>query len=86
MLKRDEPEDFVIATGQSHSVKEFLKRAFSHVDLDYKKYLVIDETLYRPVEGKIFQSDATKARKKLKWSPELGFNDLIEEMVDKDLD
>ena len=86
MLQKDEPEDYVIATGQSHSVEEFLEKAFSHVGLDYKKYLIIDETLYRPSEVKILQGDATKARKELKWSTESSFNDLVKEMVDGDLE
>jgi len=86
MLQKDEPEDYVIATGQSHSVEEFLEKAFSHVGLDYKKYLIIDETLYRPSEVKILQGDATKARRKLKWSTESSFNDLVKEMVDGDLE
>jgi len=85
MLQKDEPEDFVIATGHSHSVREFLKKAFCYVDLDYEKYLVIDETLYRPAEVKILQGDATKAKIKLKWSPEISFSDLIKEMVDGDI-
>jgi GDPmannose 4,6-dehydratase len=86
MLQNDSPEDFVIATGQSHSVKEFLEKAFSHVELDYEKYLIIDETLYRPSEVKILQGNATKARRKLKWSTEFGFDDLVKEMVDGDLE
>jgi GDPmannose 4,6-dehydratase len=86
MLQKDEPEDYVIATGQSHSVEEFLEKAFNHVGLDYKKYLIIDETLYRPSEVKILQGDATKARRKLKWTTESSFNDLVKEMVDGDLE
>ena len=85
MLQQDKPEDFVIATGVSHSVGEFLEIAFGHVGLDYHKYLVIDDEFYRPSEVHILQGDASKARKKLKWRPTTSFKELIEEMVDSDL-
>jgi len=86
MLQQDEPEDFVIATGVSHSVEELLEAAFQHVDLDYKDYLSIDETLYRPAEVKILQGDASKALRKLKWAPEISFDGLIKEMVESDIE
>jgi GDPmannose 4,6-dehydratase len=86
MLQQPEPDDFVIASGQSHSVKEFLEAAFSYLDLDYRKYLVVDQDLYRPSEVNILQGDASKARQKLKWFPETTFENLIQEMVDGDLD
>ena len=86
MLQQDEPDDFVVATEESHSVKEFLEKAFSYVDLDYKDYLLIDENLYRPSEVKILQGDASKAKQKLKWQNETSFNDLVKEMVDGDLE
>jgi len=85
MLQQDEPEDFVIATGLSHSVREFLELAFSYVDLDYHNYLVIDDDLYRPSEVHILQGDSSKARAKLNWSPEISFEQLVREMVDSDL-
>ncbi|UCG66180.1 MAG: GDP-mannose 4,6-dehydratase [Deltaproteobacteria bacterium] len=85
MLQQDKAEDFVIATGESHSVGEFLEIAFGHVGLDYHKYLVIDDEFYRPSEVHILQGDASKARKKLKWRPTTSFKELIEEMVDSDL-
>ena len=85
MLQQDEPEDFVIATGLSHSVREFLELAFSYVDMDYHNYLVIDDDLYRPSEVHILQGDASKARAKLNWSPGVSFEELVREMVDSDL-
>ena len=84
MLQQDEPEDFVIATGKSHSVGEFLETAFRYADLDYNDYLVIDELLYRPSEVNILQGDASKAHQKLQWLPETSFEDLVREMVDSD--
>jgi GDPmannose 4,6-dehydratase len=86
MLQQNEPEDYVIATGKSHSVGDFLKKAFRYVGLDYKDYLVIDETLYRPSEVKILQGDASKARQTLKWSNLCSFDELVKEMVDGDLE
>ena len=86
MLQQDKPDDFVIATGKSRSVREFLETAFGYVDLDYKDYLVIDEQLYRPSEVNILQGNATKAHKKLQWFPETSFQDLVREMLDSDLD
>jgi GDPmannose 4,6-dehydratase len=85
MLQQDEPDDYVIATGTSHSVREFLEAAFNYVDLDYHDYLVIDDELYRPSEVNILQGDASKARKKLGWSPQVSFEELVKEMVEGDL-
>jgi GDPmannose 4,6-dehydratase len=86
MLQQNEPDDFVIASGQSHSVKEFLETAFSYLNLDYSKYLVVDQDLYRPSEVNILQGDASKARRKLEWIPETGFDKLVQEMVDGDME
>ena len=86
MLQQDEAEDFVIASGQSHSVKEFLDTSFSYLDLDYRKHLVVDQNLYRPSEVNILQGDASKARQKLKWYPESAFEGLVQEMVDGDME
>ncbi len=86
MLQQDEPDDYVIATGECHSVEEFLEAAFKYVDLDYHDYLVIDEKLYRPSEVNILQGDASKAREKLKWAPETSFEELVKEMVEGDLE
>lgn len=85
MLQQEKPEDFVIATGQSHSVREFLETAFSYVSLDYNNYLITDDELYRPAEVNILQGDASKARAKLNWSPTVSFEDLVKEMVESDL-
>lgn len=85
MLQQDEPEDYVIATGETHSVKEFLEIAFKYVALDYRDYLVIDDALYRPSEVNLLQGDATKARKKLKWVSATPFEVLVQEMVEGDL-
>jgi len=86
MLQQDEPEDYVIATGKSHSVREFLETAFNYVDLDYRDYVSIDDKLYRPSDVNILQGDASKARKKLGWSPSVTFEDLVREMVESDLE
>jgi GDPmannose 4,6-dehydratase len=86
MLQQDQPEDYVIASGESHSVREFLQLAFECVGLDYQNYLVIDGNLYRPSEVNILQGDASKAKKKLAWSPEVPFNELVREMVKGDME
>ena len=86
MIQQDEPDDYVIASGESHSVREFLETAFSYVDLDYRDYLVIDEELYRPSEVNILQGDASKAHQKLNWLPTITFEELVKEMVDRDLE
>ena len=86
MLKQDKPEDYVIATGQCHSVKEFLEIAFSCVGLDYENYLEIDKKLFRPSEVMLLRGDATKATKQLGWNHEVSFEGLVEEMVKTDLE
>jgi GDPmannose 4,6-dehydratase len=85
MLQQDQPDDYVIATGECYSVKEFVERVFALADLDYKKYLEIDSRLYRPHEVPFLQGDASKARKKLGWTPKTSFNDLIKMMYEADL-
>jgi GDPmannose 4,6-dehydratase len=85
MLQQDEPEDYVIATGESHSVQEFLDTAFGIMELDARDFLVIDESLYRPSEVNILRGDASKARKKLGWKPMVSFKGLVREMVESDL-
>lgn len=86
MLQQDKPEDYVIATGQCHSVKEFLEIAFSCVNLDYEDYLEIDEKFFRPSEVMLLRGDATKAIKQLGWNHEVSFDGLVEEMVKTDLE
>ncbi len=85
MLQQEEPRDYVIATGESHTVEEFVEAAFTHVGLDWKKYVVIDPRYYRPTEVDHLLGDTTKARQLLKWSPRVKFNDLVNLMVDADI-
>jgi len=86
MLRQDKPEDYVIATGQTHSVKEFLELAFSYAGLDWKKYTVVDKRLYRPAEVNLLIGDYSKARRRLGWKPAVKFSDLVKMMVDSDLE
>lgn len=86
MLQQDEPDDYVIATGETHSVEELVSLAFSYVGLDWRGYVVIDEKLYRPAEVDLLVGDASKAREKLGWRPEVTFEQLVRMMVDADLE
>lgn len=85
MMQRPEPEDYVIATGESHSVREFAEMAFCHAGLDWRKYVEIDSTYFRPTEVDILQGDASKARSILGWRPKTKFEDLVKLMVDADI-
>ena len=85
MLQQDEPDDYVIATGRSHSVAEFLDLAFSHLELDYRKYLVVDPSLYRPAEEVVLKGDAAKATEKLNWRSTIRLKQIVTEMVEHDL-
>jgi GDPmannose 4,6-dehydratase len=85
MLQQDKPEDFVIATGESHSVKEFLYEAFSYAGLDWKQYVEIDPKYFRPTEVEFLQGDASKANKILGWRPKVRFKELIKIMIDADI-
>lgn len=85
MLQQDHPDNYVIGTGETHAVREFCEIAFSHVDLDYKEYVVQDEKFYRPAEVDLLISDPTKARTALKWEPAVSFKELVTMMVDSDL-
>jgi GDPmannose 4,6-dehydratase len=85
MLQQDDPQDFVIATGQSHSVREFLEEAFSYTDLDWKEYVEIDPRYFRPTEVELLLGDAGRAQKILGWEPEVGFKELVRLMVDADI-
>jgi len=85
MLRQDQPEDFVVASGESHTVREFCELAFGEVGLDYRKYVVQDDRFYRPAEVESLIGDATKARTLLNWSPEYSFAELVKEMVQNDL-
>ncbi|MEZ5353311.1 MAG: GDP-mannose 4,6-dehydratase [Bryobacteraceae bacterium] len=84
MLQRDEPDDYVVATGETHSVREFVELAFAHAGLDWEQYVVIDPELYRPAEVNILLGDAAKARDELGWQNRIGFEDLVREMVESD--
>jgi GDPmannose 4,6-dehydratase len=85
MLQQDEPEDFVIGLGATHSVKQLCEMAFGYLDLDYKKYVVLDERFYRPAEVDLLTSDPSKAHSKLGWEPSVDFEGLVKMMVDADL-
>jgi GDPmannose 4,6-dehydratase len=86
MLQQDQPDDYVIATNETHSVKEFLEVAFAHVGLDWKKYVEIDPRYYRPAEVDLLIGDYSKAKKKLGWEPKTKFVDLTKLMVDADVE
>lgn len=86
MLQTEEPDDFVISTGETHSVKEFLDQAFGCLDLDWKDYVEIDPLYYRPAEVDILLGDASKAKRILGWEPKVTFKDLVRVMVDHDLE
>lgn len=86
MLQQDEPEDYVISTGQTHSVKNFVETAFGYVDLDYKDYVTTDSRFVRPAEVDQLLGDSSKAKKKLGWEPTVDFKGLVEMMVDYDLE
>jgi GDPmannose 4,6-dehydratase len=86
MLQRDTPEDYVICTGETHSVREFCELAFSHVGLNWQDHVVIDESFMRPAEVDLLVGDAQKAFDDLGWKPQTSFADLVTMMVDADLD
>jgi GDPmannose 4,6-dehydratase len=85
MMQRPEPTDYVIATGLAHSVRDLCRIAFEHVGLDYEKYVVVDERLYRPAEVDHLLGNAAKARAELGWEPKIGFEELVRMMVDADV-
>jgi GDPmannose 4,6-dehydratase len=86
ILQKEEPDDYVVGTGVTHSVEEFARKAFEHVGLNYKDYITIDNDLIRPAEVSTLSADYTKAKKKLKWKPEITFENLIIDMVESDLE
>jgi GDPmannose 4,6-dehydratase len=85
MLQQDEPDDYVVATGEMHSVREFLELAAGHLGLDWEKHVVIDPRYYRPAEVDALCGDASKARERLGWQPATSFEELVRIMVDADL-
>jgi len=86
MLQQDKCDDYVIATNQTHSVKDFVELAFKHVDLNWKDYVTIDKRFYRPAEVHILRGDYSKAKKVLGWEPKVTFEELVKMMVDSDLE
>jgi len=86
MMNVDEPDDYVIATGETHSVREFLEKAFGHLELDWQQHVEIDPRYYRPAEVDLLMGDAGKARRVLGWQTTITFDDLVKLMVDHDLD
>lgn len=85
MLQNDKPEDFVIGTGESHSVRGFIEEAFSYVDLDWRKYVKVDPIYFRPTEADKLVADPTKAIRMLGWDPKIRFHELVRIMVDADM-
>jgi GDPmannose 4,6-dehydratase len=84
MLQQDAPDDYVIATGETHTVSQFAELAFAHVGLNWRDYVVPDPDLFRPAEVNLLQGDASKARTKLGWTHRIGFEELVREMVEAD--
>jgi len=85
MLQHGSPEDYVVGTGETHSVREFVEIAFDHVGLDHKKYVEINKDFIRPAEVDLLVADCSKAKKNLGWKPKVGFEELVKMMVDSDL-
>lgn len=86
MLQQDKPDDYVIATNETHTVREFVQAAFDHVGLDWEKYVEIDPRYFRPAEVDLLIGDPSKAKKVLNWQPKTTFNDLVKIMVDADVE
>jgi GDPmannose 4,6-dehydratase len=85
MLQHDKPDDYVVATGETFSVREFLEEAFSYVNLDWEKYVEIDPRYFRPAEVDLLIGNSAKAREQLGWEPKVKFRDLVKLMVEADL-
>jgi GDPmannose 4,6-dehydratase len=85
IMNAEEPDDYVVATGETHSVREFLEKTFGYLDLDWEKYVEIDPRYFRPAEVDLLLGDASKAREKLGWEPKVTFDDLVKLMTDHDL-
>ena len=86
MLQQNTPGDFLVGTGFEHSVKDFAEKAFNHVGLNYKDYIIIDKELIRPAEVNTLLADSSKAKKLLKWKPKVTFDNLVKSMVESDLE
>ncbi|HEY7313569.1 MAG TPA: GDP-mannose 4,6-dehydratase [Gemmataceae bacterium] len=85
MLQQDTPDDYVVGTGETHSVEEFVRIAFDRAGLDWRRYVVIDPRFYRPAEVDLLLGDASKARRQLGWQPRMSFEEMVRAMVDADL-
>ena len=85
MLQQDEPDDYVIATNETHSVKEFVEQAFRCAGLNWEDYVVTDRTFYRPAEVRLLRGDYAKAKRKIGWEPQVKFEELVKKMVDADM-
>jgi GDPmannose 4,6-dehydratase len=86
MLQQETPDDYVVATGETHSVREFAEKVFEKLELDYKQYVDIDRKYFRPSEVDVLLGDASKARKALRWTPKVGFEQLIDMMIEADME
>ena len=86
MLQQEVPQDYIVATGETHSVREFLELTFGALDLDWKDFVKFDQRFTRPAEVDILLGDASKARDQLGWTPEVDFKGLVKMMVEHDLD
>jgi GDPmannose 4,6-dehydratase len=86
LLQQAQPDDYVIATGETHSVQEFCQEAFGYVDLDWREFVAQDERFMRPAEVDLLVGDASKAGEKLGWEPSVTFRELVRIMVDADLE
>ncbi|ETR70400.1 MAG: NAD-dependent epimerase/dehydratase [Candidatus Magnetoglobus multicellularis str. Araruama] len=86
MLQQEKPDDYVVSSGKAHSVREFCEKAFLHVGLNYKDFVVINKKFFRPAEADMLVGDCKKAKVELNWKPDYAFNDIISEMVESDLE
>jgi GDPmannose 4,6-dehydratase len=86
MLQQDTPDDFVVATGEVHTVRDFCAAAFGYLGLDYERYVKVDPARLRPVDVNVLYGDPSKAKRVLGWEPEVGFSDLVALMVDSDME
>ena len=86
MLQQEKPDDFLISTGETHSVKEFLQEAFHYAGLDWRKHVKVDKRYFRPTEVDVLIGDSSKARRKLGWKPKVSFKELVRMMVDSDME
>ena len=85
MLQHDSPDDWVLATGETHTVKDFLEKAFKYVNLNWEDYVVTSKEYFRPNEVNYLLGDPSKAKKELNWKPEVSFDDLVKMMIESDL-